>query len=162
MFCETGSPLCETGSPRVHKENTLAILDGFTANRFDAEKLLGRELDPRLFQLNVLGHRMVVLRDSVAELRESGIYIPNSAAERLQAGMGRGTVLAVGPLCGSTGAPHPTGLLCDLPEDALLLSVIFFQWAGKVLKEGDMDSEFGGDVVVLTDRDIQAIDLSGV
>lgn len=139
----------------------MSILDGFTANRFDAQKLLGRELDPGLFLLNVLGHRMVVLRDSVAEMRESGIWIPRDSAERLQAGMGRGTVLAVGPLVGSPGAPHPTGLLCDSPVDALLLSVIFFQWAGKTLKKGDMDSEFGGDVVVLTDRDIQAIDLSG-
>ena len=75
--------------------------------------------------------------------------------------MGRGTVLAVGPLVGSPGAPHPVGIVCEDPRDLLLATVIFFAWAGKTLKEGDMDAEFGGNLVVMTDRDIQCIDRSG-
>lgn len=137
----------------------MAIIDGYTANRAEAEAKRGHPIDARLFKLNTQGHRMIVLRDSVSQQRASGIYIPPAAAERIQDGMGRGIILAVGPLCGSPGAPHPVGISCGDPRDLLLAAVIFFQWAGKTLKSGDIDSEFGGDVVVLTDRDVQCIDM---
>ena len=44
----------------------------------------------------------------------------------------------------------------------LLCRVVMLQWAGKVLKKGNLDDEWGGDLLVLTDRDIQLVEDPGV
>lgn len=137
---------------------TGGILHGYSIDPALFEPILGRELDPRVYQLDLLGHRLLIARDTAEELHKGLIAIPPAVAEREQWETGAGWVVAVGPFVGQGGSPHPVGLVCGHPKDVLGKHVFFFAHAGKVFKTDRSEGEFTAGLVILTDRDIQAVD----
>ena len=138
----------------------MAILSGFTLDQTLAEAKLGRKLDPRVYTTtNMQGHRLLIARDTAEEMYKGVIAKPRAAIDREQNESGAGLVIAVGPLVGRADppAPHPTGVLCDHPTDLLGKRVCYFMYAGKVFRSEDEDSEFSAGLVIMTDRDIQAV-----
>lgn len=121
---------------------------------------LGRELDPRIYELTLQGHRLLVAPDPVDRMHKGLLFMPASAIERQQINMAAGTIIAVGPLVGSPGAPHPVGALCRHPRDLLGAHIIYQAHSGFTLRTGPDDDEFGGPtaLVIMTDRDISVID----
>jgi co-chaperonin GroES (HSP10) len=133
---------------------------GFTARPEVLEPLVGRRLPPFLYQMSMLGHRLLVARDTRQERSKGGIYIPRTTQEADQMSTGAGWVVAVGPLVGSGNAPHPVGLLCENPWDILAKHIFFFAYSGQVFKTSSEDREFISQYMVTTDRDIQSVDLN--
>jgi len=133
------------------------FLDEPTRKRL-AEKL-GRELSPEIWEHQLAGHRVLIVPEPVAERTKGLLYKPRSAVEREQMEMGAGWVIAVGPLVGAPGAPHPVGVCCDDPRDLLGRHVLYRSFSGVNLKTSEEDHEFGGQfaLIVLTDRDILAV-----
>ena len=125
-------------------------------HRRDAlEKLLGRVLPEEVWAQNPTGHRLLVVPEPVSERVAGGLlWKPRSVQKRQELEMGAGWVLAAGPLVGSPGAPHPAGLLCAAPAHSLGLHVIFRQYSGTNLRISDEDTEFEGNLIMLTDRDV--------
>jgi hypothetical protein len=122
-----------------------------------------RELPAVIYGLNMQGHRMLIALDLVEDMYKGAIHKPRQAQESEQERMGSGWVVAVGPLVGCTGAPHPVGILCHHPTALLGKHVYFQMWAGKSFRTDTVkDDEFGGSqehhLVMLTDRDVQAVD----
>jgi co-chaperonin GroES (HSP10) len=117
---------------------------------------LGRELSPEVYDLILTGHRVLVVPEPVSERTKGLLYKPRSAIEREQLEMGAGWVIAVGPLAGQLGAPHPVGAHCDHPADLLGRRVLFKAYSGVNLRTSEEDTEFGGQyaLLVLTDRDL--------
>jgi hypothetical protein len=86
---------------------------------------------------------------------------PQSVRDRESREIGAGWIVGVGARFGNieyAPAPHPQGLVCDSPEDALCLHVFFGLWTGKPFMAAAGDDEWGSTLVVLTDRDVQAVD----
>lgn len=139
------------------------IARGYTVapqNRAELHQRLKREIPEAVYGLHMQGHRMLVALDPADEMYRGVLLKPKRAVEREQTEMGSGWVVAVGPVVGQPGAPHPVGLMCDAPEDALGLHVYFQMWTGKVFRTDEDDEEFSGtmSLVVLTDKDIQSCD----
>lgn len=125
--------------------------------------VIGRELHPDLYRMHPQGHRLLVVPDPVSERTGSGmLYKPRSAQERQELMMGAGRVVAVGPLVGAAGAPHPVGLLCNHPADLLGRHIYYESYAGTTIRTNEEESEFGEkfSLVMLTDRDILAVDIT--
>jgi co-chaperonin GroES (HSP10) len=138
------------------------ILHGYTLEPKDRDQFhlkIGRILDPRVYQLDLLGHRILVAQDLAEEMYKGVIAKPKRSVDQEQREMGSGRVVAVGPLVGDGNSPHPTGLVCAHPTDLLGKQVFYQMYAGKVFRTDDDDEEFGGvqALIILTDRDVQAV-----
>ncbi len=141
----------------------MSLYEGYSvsgADRFKIEIELKRDLPKELFEMSVCGHRALVGMDRADEMYKGLIQKPKSAIDAEQVAAGSGWVIAVGPLFGAAGAPHPSGVQCDDPRDMLGRHVYFQMWQGKVFRTDDDDEEFSGklSLVLLTDRDIQGYD----
>jgi co-chaperonin GroES (HSP10) len=138
------------------------VLSGFVlsvSGIAELEKRIGRSLPPELWTRHLTGHRILVVPEPVSERTRGLLYKPRSAIEREQLEMGAGWVVAVGPLVGQEGAPHPVGVLCSHPTSLLGRHVLFRQYSGVNLKTSQEDTEFGGPyaLIVLTDRDVLSV-----
>lgn len=145
-------PDSRTGSVR-------GILPGLTLppgpRRVDLAALLGRELPPEVWDQQLTGHRLLVVPEPVSERIAGGLlWKPRSVQKRQELEMGAGWVLSVGPCVGQPGAPHPVGLLCTQPADLLGAHVVFKQYSGTNLRISEEDTEFEGNLICLTDRDV--------
>lgn len=124
-------------------------------------KAIGYEIPAEVWELRIVGYRLVVVPEPVSERTEGGVlWKPRSAIEAEQLAMGAGYIVSVGPLVGSDEHLGPAGALgLALPEDILGARVIFRQYSGAVLKTSQADTEFGGgqrSLLILTDRDVLA------
>ena len=121
---------------------------------------IGRELHPEVWELRMVGYRMLVVPEPAGETYKGLIHKPRSAQEREALEMGAGYVIAVGPLVGSderaNGLAGAVGL--SHPADLLGARVLYRAYAGTNLRTNEEDAEFGGkfSLTVLTDRDILA------
>jgi hypothetical protein len=107
---------------------------GYIARPEILEPLLGRKLDPRIYQVEVVGHRCLIARDTVDEMTVGGLVKPNCVVSRESQEIGAGWIVSVGPFFGSgevAPPPHPTGLITYHPEAALYLHAYFGLWVGK-------------------------------
>lgn len=119
--------------------------------------ILGRKLPDEVWEQQLTGHRLLVVPEPVSERVAGGLlWKPRSVQQREKLEMGAGYVIAVGPCVGQPGAPHPVGVLCVQPTDMLGTHVLFKQYSGTNLRISDEDTEFEGNLIVLTDRDILA------
>lgn len=116
---------------------------------------LGRELPTAIYEGYPPGHRCVVAPEPTSE-KFGLLYKARSTMDREQLEMGAGWIVAVGPRFGAPGAPHPVGMVCSDPREALGRHVYFRSFSGVNLKTTLEDTEFGGQwsLIILTDRDI--------
>lgn len=120
-------------------------------------KLLGRDLPDEVWAQQLTGHRMLVVPEPVSERVAGGLlWKPRSVQKRQELEMGAGWVISAGPLVGQPGSPHPVGLVCATPSHSLGIHVLFKQYSGTNLRIAEEDTEFEGNLIVLTDRDLLA------
>jgi co-chaperonin GroES (HSP10) len=149
-----------SGHIPTEQSNQTGLVPGSTlppSRRAALAKKLGRDLPEEVWSQHLTGHRLLVVPEPVSERTAGGVlFKPRSTVKRQELEMGAGWVIAVGPLVGQPGAPHPGGLMCLRPEDALGAHVLYKQYSGTNLKVSEEDTEFEGNLIVLTDRDCLA------
>lgn len=123
--------------------------------RAEIERLSNQRIHPRAFDLEPLGNRLLVVLDP-APATYKGIVIPEGV--RKTENMGGGWVIAVGPDVGMVAVPYPGGPKLNEPNDLLGCHVIFGSYVGKTIRFQFLDRSLGGTVVLMTDRDLWAID----
>jgi len=121
----------------------------------------GRKMHPSLQGLRLTGSRILVARFEAPETWTSdpdsnspGIIIPDTV--RSLEPPGAGVIVGVGPTCGKILAPYPGALEVNNPEDVLGLQVYFKMHTGVSFRLDIRDREFQSEMLILTDRDIQA------
>jgi len=140
----------------------MSLADGFCLDEPTRKRLherIGRELPSEVWEHSPVGHRLLIVPEVVSERTQGMLYKPRTAIDREALEMGAGWVVAVGPLVGAPGAPHPVGIVCEHPRDLLGKHVLFKSHSGVNIKTDQDDTEFGGKhaLLVLTDRDILAV-----
>ena len=140
------------------------ILAGYTLDdtmRGGVEWVLCRNLDPRVYEVSLTGHRILVAKDRAEEMYKGLIAKPMRSRKDEENQSGSGWVISVGPLVGDGNSPHPTGLICDHPSAMLGKHVYFQMYTGKVFRTDESDDEFESkdSLVILTDRDVQGFDV---
>lgn len=131
---------------------------GYLADPTEFERLTGRKLHPKAWDLEPVGNRVFMLRDEVPE-KIGSIIIPSGT--RQAEVMGSGWVFGVGATVGdyrTFPAPHPGVPILEDPRELLCCHVITLQFAGKDIRLSLRDREYRGEVSVITDRDILAVD----
>ena len=131
---------------------------GMVAAKEDIERVIGghRSIDPAVFNLDVCGSRMLVIRDEPdATYGESKIIIPETARKDP---VGAGWVVAVGSEVGVGTSPHPHGIRLEQPFEILGHRIVFGLWSGRELIVGPRDGGFETEFWMLTDRDVLAVD----
>lgn len=124
---------------------------------------LGRTLPDEVWDLRLVGFRILVAPEPVVDRHKGLLYKPRSAVEREQLAMGAGWIIGIGPEVGSTPKAPPAGAL-HFPEGSRLEAIIlgakaiFRAYSGANLRTSEEDTEFGGQfsLLILTDRDILA------
>ncbi|MCI0408603.1 MAG: hypothetical protein L0191_08575 [Acidobacteria bacterium] len=121
-------------------------------------ELIGRELPDSVWEHTPTGSRILVAPEPVSETTSGGVlWKPRSMVERQKMEMGAGWIIAVGPHAGDL-APHPGGMMTATgPADLLGLHVLFKSYSGVSLRIAEDEEEFGGSLLVMTDRDILAV-----
>jgi co-chaperonin GroES (HSP10) len=133
----------------------------WTPERLEAlTKRLGFALPDEIWNLSMVGCRLLVAPETVQETTSGGIVKPRSAIERQKLEMGSGYIIAAGPAAGKWPELGPAGAL-DLKIVGRLegLKVIYRAFAGVNIKTTQDDDEFVGgkyELVVLSDRDVLA------
>lgn len=156
----TAAPGTSVGTVSVDSSGSVrGILPGSTLppgpRRASLAVLLGRDLPEEVWAQQLTGHRLLVVPEPVSERVAGGLlWKPRSVQKRQELEMGAGWVLSVGPCVGQPGAPHPVGVLCTAPTDLLGAHVLFKQYSGTNLRISDEDTEFEGNLLILTDRDV--------
>ena len=112
-----------------------------------------KPVNPKAFDIHPVGHRMLVVLDPVPETY-GRLQLPEEYQSREK--MGAGIIMSVGSLVGS-GVPFPGSPLGDSSE-FLYKHIVFGMHSGNVLRLDVMDREYHSGIIVLTDRDIWAID----
>lgn len=145
----------------------MSIATGHICTPTQFEAWTGKRMDPRLGSVQLTGARIMVVRAEPPkewsgdpnDPKAPRIIIPEQVRNRETPGVG--VVVAVGPAVGSwpTGL-YPGGLECEQPSEALGLTVYFSEHVGVAMRLDYRDSEFRGrtgyEVIVMTDRDVQA------
>lgn len=139
------------------------ILHGLILSPEQRERLVkrtGKDFSEEVWRQQMTGHRMLVCPEPASRTYKGSIFLPSSAVERQKLEMGAGWIIAVGPMAGAQNGilPHPGGLMAEKPEDLLGLHILYRSHQGINIKTSDDDSEFMGDLIVLTDRDALAWD----
>ncbi len=147
------SPVDATSAGEVPLSAQVEPSYSVTQERFEA--LTGLLLNPKILEVRPQGHRLIVLLNPAPE-QHSGLILPEEWRDREKTGSG--WVVSVGPLVG-TGCPHPGGPLAH-PSAMLYRQVVFGSYAGKVLQVEFYDRQMKAPFVVLTDRDIWALNLA--
>lgn len=154
MTARSASPT--TSSP-VSNPNQ-GVLPGLAlplARRGRLAELLGRTIPDEVWNQHPTGHRCLVVPEPVSEQTAGGVlFKPRSVMKRQELEMGAGWIISVGPCFGQPGAPHPVGVLCAEPGEALGAHILYRQYSGTNLRISEEDSEFEGNLIVLTDRDV--------
>ena len=114
---------------------------------------LVKPVNPKAFDIHPVGHRMLVVLDPVPETY-GRIQLPEEYQAREK--MGAGVIMSVGSLVGS-GVPFPGSPMGDAWH-FLYKHIVFGMHSGNVLRLDVMDREYHSGIIVLTDRDIWAID----
>jgi hypothetical protein len=123
------------------------------ANRAEFETRCGQRVNPRAFEIEPQGNRMLVVVDPVPD-RIGQIELPDSV--KAVEAMGQGWVLSAGPMAG-IDIPYPGGPICT-PDMLVGRHIFFGAYLGKVLRFSLFDREYQGRVHVLTDRDVWCVD----
>lgn len=141
----------------------MTIRTGFVLPREQRLRLyynIRRALPGIVWEVNLTGHRVLIAQDKASEMARGLIHKPASTVRQEQREAGAGYIIAVGPMVGQPGAPHPVGLECTHPADLLGAHCYHASWTGKVFRTDEADEEFDTEshLVIMTDRDIQALD----
>lgn len=116
-------------------------------------KLCGQHVNPRAFEIEPQGNRIIVVPDPVPK-KVGLIELPEDVADKEV--MGQGWVLSAGPLVGIQ-VPYPGGPICP-PSELVGRHVFFGAYIGKVLRFSIFDGVYKGRVLAMTDRDIWCVD----
>jgi len=117
---------------------------------------LGRELPPAVWEHIPTGSRVLIAPEPVSE-KQGLLWKPRSVTERQKLEMGAGWIIGVGPTAGAE-APHPGGIRTAVCAPVLLgFHVLFKSYSGVSLRIAEDEEEFGGSLLVMTDRDILAV-----
>lgn len=124
----------------------------------DAERLTGRRIHPEIFSIEPTGNLIHVILEQEPE--EYGhIILPNIGNNE---NMGVGYIIAAGPVAGDPGyttvGPGAIGVIAGHPSDLLGLHVIFASHVGSPLRVSMLDREFRAAVLIMSSRDIRAVD----
>ena len=121
-------------------------------------KILGSSINAEVWRYHITGHRLLVCPEPASRTYRGTILLPESAVERGKLEMGAGWVIAAGPMAGTSEGlvPHPGGILCVDPSDLLGVHILYRSHQGINIRTGDDDTEFMGDLIILTDRDVLA------
>lgn len=156
-FSSTSSVHADSVTGSAHVGILPGLVLPFGLRRAALAILLKRDLPAEVWEQQLTGHRVLVVPEPVSEQMAGGLlYKPRSVQKRQELEMGAGWVIAVGPCVGQPGAPHPVGVLCTEPAALLGAHVLFKQYSGTNLRISDEDTEFEGNLIVLTDRDLLA------
>jgi hypothetical protein len=131
------------------------IARAHVADRAELEARCGQRINPRAFDFEPQGNRLLVIVDPVPE-RVGQIELPDSV-KSLET-MGQGWIVAAGPMAG-TDVPYPGGPICT-PDMLVGRHIVFGAYAGKVLRFSLFDREYKSRIVVMTDRDVWCVDWS--
>ena len=146
----------ESAIKRVIKANA----DNFDTQGLsdEMEQQLSRKVNPKAYNIYPQGRRIIGVLDPIPE-RVGHIALPEEYRAREK--MGAGIVMSVGPEVGQP-APFPGAPMLKDPQDLLYEHVVFGMHAGNVLRLDMMDNAYHSGIIVMTDRDIWAIDKPNV
>ena len=131
------------------------IVESYSVEKELFEQVSGLPLNEKILEVRPQGSRLIVLLNPPPE-EFGGIILPEQWQQTEKAGSG--WVVSVGPAVGSQCA-HPGGPNCA-PWQLLYKQIIFGSYAGKVIRVDFYDRETKSPFVILTDRDIWAVDLT--
>lgn len=140
--------------------DTSALAPAHFADRALLEALCGQRIHPKAFEIAPQGHRLIVVPDEVPDMLGS-LHLPDSVKDTEQ--MGQGWVLSVGPLVAMPPVAHPgsPALLADAgPADLVGLHIYFGLHVGRPLRLTLNDRDYQAGIMMMTDRDILAVDLN--
>jgi len=132
-----------------------AILPSYIVTKEKFEETSGLPLNEKILQLSPQGNRIIVMVNPPPD-EFGGLVLPDEWKSGEKSGSG--WVVAVGPTVG-LNVPHPNGPLTDMAPWLLLYKqVIFGSYAGKIIRVDFYDRQTKSPFIMLTDRDIWAID----
>jgi co-chaperonin GroES (HSP10) len=131
------------------------IYSAHVADRATLEANCGQRIHPKAFEIHPQGNRLVVVVDIVPETL-GGIHLPDTVRDSEQ--MGQGWILSVGPTAFQGNIPHPGSPRADNPSDLVGCHIYFGTYIGKPLRLTLNDNEYKAGLLLMTDRDILAID----
>lgn len=153
------TPVASSLSAGVSSPNLGDISDSFSVEQAPFEEVSGLKLNPKILEVRAQGHRLVVLVNPPPE--EYGlIRLPDKWRNEEKGGSG--WVISVGPLVGNGNTPHPSGPLLSHPAALLYKQIIFGAYIGKIIRVEFFNTESKSPYVMMTDRDVWAIDRNPV
>ncbi len=155
-----------TGQPESDPQPEQTVRLGHILVPEQAEEITGLKIAPEIFQMVPTGNLILVVVEP--QPRSYGmIEIPDSV---YKAPVGCGYIIGVGPYAGDENfALRATvgaiGIISQLPSDLLGAHVLFGQHTGVPIRTNMLEKKYeiedgGGQVLIMTSRDIQVIDLN--
>ena len=137
---------------------------GAILSQEEAERLTGQKIHPELFSLMPTGNLVFVVEEKLSDDFSDKIAMPQNM---YKPPAGCGWVIAAGPLAGNEMYSQMVGVasigaISSRPEDLLGLHILMGVQTGVPISLSLLDRKYQGQVVMMTSRDIQAIDLNPV
>lgn len=146
------------GGPVSDSSKSLAgssLSPSYSVTKEKFEEVSGLTLNEKILELRPQGSRLIVMLNPPPDTHR-GIILPDEWKQTEKSGSG--WVVSAGPLVGQSCA-HPGAPVCA-PWDLLYKQLIFGNYSGKVLQVDFYDIQTKSPFVILTDRDIWAVDLT--
>ena len=120
-----------------------------------AEALTGRTLNPRIFDYEPQGSRMLVVVDPKIT-SAGGIEFTEQTSDLMK--RGTGFIIAVGPHAGTTQMTAVGNIDVQDCEDLLGLHIMFGAATGKVIKTSVYDDDYGSELLLMNTNDLWLVD----